>query len=68
MVYIGMAEISSCIISVKEGDKVQKGDEIGHFQYGGSTHCMLFQPGVIKELLVKKNDVMKMGEQIAESL
>lgn len=68
MVYIGMAEISSCKITVKEGDKVQKGDEIGHFQYGGSTHCMLLQPGVLKELLVKKNDIMKMGEQIAESL
>lgn len=43
---VGMAEVSTCEITVKEGDKLRKGDEIGMFHFGGSTHCLLFKPGV----------------------
>jgi phosphatidylserine decarboxylase len=45
-VFVGMAEISSCMITVSLGDAVTKGDELGYFQYGGSTHCLIFQPRV----------------------
>ena len=47
---IGMVEISSCQISrkIKPGYRVKKGEEIGCFQFGGSTHCLIFRPGVIK--------------------
>lgn len=45
-VAIGMAEVSSCEITVKEGDEVKKGDPIGTFHFGGSTHCLIFKPGV----------------------
>ena len=50
-VFVGMAEISSCIIEVTEGQQVTKGDEIGYFQYGGSTHCLIFEPGVIQSFI-----------------
>ncbi|KAE8368391.1 Phophatidylserine decarboxylase-domain-containing protein [Aspergillus caelatus] len=43
---IGMAEISTCEISVCEGDYLKKGDELGMFHYGGSSHCLIFQKGV----------------------
>lgn len=43
---VGMAEVSTCDITVKEGDHVTKGDQIGMFHYGGSTHCLLFRDGV----------------------
>jgi len=43
---VGMAEVSTCDITVKEGDLVKKGDEIGMFHFGGSTHCLLFRKGV----------------------
>lgn len=43
---VGMAEVSTCDITVREGDHVQKGDEIGMFHFGGSTHCLLFRKGV----------------------
>ncbi|MCE7995665.1 MAG: hypothetical protein HEP71_27045 [Roseivirga sp.] len=43
---IGMAEVSSCQITVKAGDKVKKGQEIGMFHFGGSTHCLMFRKGV----------------------
>jgi phosphatidylserine decarboxylase len=43
---IGMAEVSSCDITVKEGQHVEKGEQIGMFHFGGSTHCLLFRKGV----------------------
>lgn len=52
---IGMAEVSSNVLvnldgtPLKEGQHVNKGDQIGYFQFGGSTHCLVFAPGVIAE-------------------
>ena len=43
---VGMAEVSSCEITVEEGQAVKKGDPIGTFHFGGSTHCLIFRPGV----------------------
>lgn len=43
---VGMAEVSSCDVLVKEGDRVEKGQQIGMFHFGGSTHCLIFRPGV----------------------
>lgn len=43
---VGMAEVSSCQITVKPGERVEKGDQLGMFHFGGSTHCLLFRPGV----------------------
>jgi phosphatidylserine decarboxylase len=48
---VGMVEVSSCEIAsnVKPGHHVEKGEELGHFQFGGSTHCLVFGPGAIAE-------------------
>ncbi len=43
---VGMAEVSTCDITVYEGQHVEKGEEIGMFHFGGSTHCLIFQPHV----------------------
>ena len=43
---VGMAEVSTCDITVKQGQRINKGDEIGMFHFGGSTHCILFRKGV----------------------
>ena len=43
---VGMAEVSSCQITAYEGQRVRKGDQIGMFHYGGSTHCLIFRAGV----------------------
>ncbi len=45
-VAIGMAEVSSNEITVKVGQHVNKGDQLGMFHFGGSTHLLIFQPGV----------------------
>lgn len=49
VVAVGMIEVSSCIIdpAVTPGYHLQKGDELGYFQFGGSTECLIFRPGVI---------------------
>jgi phosphatidylserine decarboxylase len=46
-VAVGMAEVSSCMLSVKQGQHVNKGDEIGFFQFGGSSHCLVFRRGAV---------------------
>ena len=43
---VGMAEVSTCDITVYEGQHVEKGEEIGMFHFGGSTHCLIFQEHV----------------------
>lgn len=43
---VGMAEVSTCEITVQKGDHIKKGDQIGMFHFGGSTHCLLFRKGV----------------------
>ena len=51
LICIGMVEVSTCVISpstyiVEEGAKpvpITRDTEIGRFEFGGSTHMMLFQ-------------------------
>jgi len=50
LICIGMVEVSTCVIEpgfiVDEGSEpvnITRGTEIGHFEFGGSTHMMVFQ-------------------------
>ena len=43
---IGMDEVSTCEITVKEGQRIKKGEQTGMFHFGGSSHCVVFQKGV----------------------
>jgi phosphatidylserine decarboxylase len=42
IVFIGMAEVSSCVAKVKIGEKVLKGQQLGYFMFGGSSHAVVF--------------------------
>jgi len=42
VIEIGMSEVSSCQPTVIEGQSVQKGDQLGYFQFGGSSHAVIF--------------------------
>jgi phosphatidylserine decarboxylase len=46
---VGMSDVSSCRIGddIAPGHHVAKGDELGYFQFGGSTYCLVFGPGVV---------------------
>ncbi|OJJ78524.1 phosphatidylserine decarboxylase family protein [Aspergillus glaucus CBS 516.65] len=63
---VGLAEVSTCEINVKEGDTVSKGSELGMFHYGGSTHCLLFRPGInFRSLPSESADTLPVNEQLA---
>jgi phosphatidylserine decarboxylase len=57
VVFIGMSDVSSCVIGegIAAGRSVRKGDELGFFQFGGSTVCVLFEPGAIESLALRAN-------------
>jgi phosphatidylserine decarboxylase len=46
VMFVGMAEVSSNDITVYEGQHVNKGDQLGMFHFGGSTHALIFRPQV----------------------
>ncbi|KAI1841544.1 hypothetical protein JX265_013509 [Neoarthrinium moseri] len=43
---VGMDEVSTCEITVREGQQIKKGSLTGMFHFGGSSHCLLFRKGV----------------------
>jgi len=46
---IGITEISSIKINVPVGARVEKGEELGWFSYGGSSMALVFQKDAIKQ-------------------
>merc|ERR1711874_177111 len=48
LVFIGMTEISSCVILKNVGDQVEKGEKLGHFQFGGSSGLVVIEEKTIK--------------------
>ncbi len=70
---VGMSEVSSCDVTVKKGNRVKKGDFLGKFLFGGSTHCLIFEPNVIEEFAIDAipapdfNDsaIQKVGSKLA---
>lgn len=55
---IGMSQICSCNFedSVKVGARVNKGDPMGYFLFGGSDIVMIFQKDVKAEMLCPMNE------------
>jgi len=43
---VSMAEVSTCDIGVEKGQRIEKGEQIGMFHFGGSTHYLLFRENV----------------------
>lgn len=58
---VGISEVSSISIAVRVGQRLDKGDELGRFSYGGSSVCLLFQPGVVQAFTV---DVQDTGTEV----
>lgn len=51
-VAVGMAEVSSCEITVRAGKPVKRGGQLGMFHFGGSTQCLVFRRGVALDFQV----------------
>jgi phosphatidylserine decarboxylase len=61
LVAVGISEVSSISTCVEVGGHVAKGGELGHFSYGGSSVCVIFQPGAIREFTI---DTSNTGTQV----
>jgi len=42
LIAVGMAEVSSRVATVEENGQVKKGAQLDYFQFGGSTHRLVF--------------------------
>ncbi len=48
MIPVGFWGVGSIINEVQTGDYVEKGQEMGHFGYGGSSILLVFEPGAVE--------------------
>ncbi|KAH7887029.1 phosphatidylserine decarboxylase-like protein, partial [Phlebopus sp. FC_14] len=64
-VAVGMAEVSTCQITVSDGATVKKGDQLGMFHFGGSTHCLLFRKETKLNFQYKVRDKVELNKIIA---
>jgi len=63
-VAIGATLVGSIVWTASVGDSVAKGDELGFFQFGGSTCIALFQPGRV----TWDEDIVSNSEKSLETL
>ena len=56
---VGLGEVSTTKVEVREGDRIKKGDELGSFHFGGSTYLLLFRPQTRLTLLPGPDDPTK---------
>ena len=47
---VGMAQVSSVVLTAEVGAKLRKGEELGYFQFGGSDFVMVFEEACGVEL------------------
>lgn len=64
MVAVGAMMVGSTILTVKEGDNIQRGDEVGYFKFGGSTVVLLFE----RRLFMFDSDIVENSEGCIETL
>jgi len=53
-----MSDVSSCVIgsAITPSYHVAKGEELGYFQFGGSTYCLVFRPAITPSYHVAKGE------------
>jgi phosphatidylserine decarboxylase len=66
---VGMAEVSTCELTVSKGQKVSAGQELGMFHFGGSSHTLIFGPDVKITFAdhVKQDQHLKLSSVIAQA-
>ncbi|MEO3938902.1 phosphatidylserine decarboxylase [Dermatophilaceae bacterium Soc4.6] len=50
VVPVGMSHVGSVVLTATPGTDLNKGDEFGYFQFGGSDIIILFQAGVVTDV------------------
>jgi phosphatidylserine decarboxylase len=64
---IGMAQVSSVIITAEEGVTLRKGEEISYFQFGGSDIIVLFESASNVSFNAQPGVHYKVGTRLAQA-
>ena len=64
---IGMAQVSSVVMTADVGRTLRKGEEFAYFQFGGSDHVMLFEAGANVTITAQKDVHYKQGVKVGEA-
>jgi len=64
---IGMAQVSSVVMTADVGRTLRKGEEFAYFQFGGSDHVMLFEAGANVTITAQPNEHHKQGVKLGEA-
>lgn len=63
---VGMAQVSSVVITAEAGARLRKGEEMGYFQFGGSDFVMVFEASCNVRLEGKPQQHLQQGCRIGE--
>ena len=63
--YVGVADVNSVVIYDIAGINIEKGQETGYFQFGGSTLVIIFEKDVIQKFTINVNDPVQTGQSVA---
>lgn len=61
---IGMAQVSSVVMTAEVGKTLHKGEEFSYFQFGGSDHILLFEARSNVNITAQPNIHYNMGQAI----
>ncbi|KAL4962059.1 phosphatidylserine decarboxylase [Aspergillus stella-maris] len=61
---VGMATVSSVILTAEVGTQLHKGEEIGYFQFGGSDVVLIFESRMSVEMTMTQGKHYKMGTEV----
>ncbi len=64
---MGMAQVSSVVITADLGVTLAKGDELGYFQFGGSDFVMVFERASNVQLIGQKNVHVQQGSWVGNA-
>lgn len=64
---VGMALVSSVIITAEVGRALHKGEELGYFQFGGSDFVMVFERASNVQLICQPNVHYKQGTWVGNA-
>ena len=61
---IGMAQVSSVVMTAEVGSTLHTGEGFGHFQFGGSDHIVWFEAAAAVEVSAHPDVHYKQGVRI----
>ena len=74
VVLVGAIEVGSIVLTAQVGDVLAKGDELGYFQYGGSTVCVVqrsqvhFEEDLLANSRNRSETLCRMGQPLAHNV